>query len=181
MIFSKPLYYIRDVKDHLIYKDKILSNISKNDYVMHNPEIKDYASFISNTDWKFADNTWFSFSLSERDQKEYVKFIYDKFKKTDLKINVAWFNQYYKNSGSEHNYHVHHSKLSPNVSTNIYYVQLEDKSLRTILKHPKTGKEVIPRVKEGQMLTFDAKIQHRSPRNFTNTRKTVISFNVRFL
>ena len=64
--------------------------------------------------------------------------------------------------------------------TNIYYVELDDKSLTTILKDPETDEEIIPDVKEGQILTFGADILHKSPRNFTNTRKTVISFNVEF-
>ena len=62
----------------------------------------------------------------------------------------------------------------------IYYVELPDESLITILKDPETGKEIIPDVKEGQILTFGADILHRSPRNFTDSRKTVISFNVEF-
>ena len=33
------------------------------------------------------------------------------------------------------------------------------------------------KVKEGQILTFDATIPHRSPQNNTDTRKTVIAFN----
>ena len=45
-------------------------------------------------------------------------------------------------------------------------------------QNPETGEEVLPEVKEGQILTMDGKIFHKSPRNFTNTRKTVISFNI---
>ena len=62
----------------------------------------------------------------------------------------------------------------------IYYVELPDESLITILKDPETGKEVIPDVKEGQILTFGADILHKSPRNLTNTRKTVIPYNIMF-
>ena len=49
-----------------------------------------------------------------------------------------------------------------------------------VLKDPETGEEVIPKVKEGQILTFDANIDHKSPRNFTDTRKTIIAFNIEF-
>ena len=64
--------------------------------------------------------------------------------------------------------------------TNIYYVELDDKSLTTILKDPETDEEIIPDVKEGQILSFATDILHKSPRNFTESRKTVISFNLVF-
>ena len=100
---------------------------------------------------------------------------------------MSWFNQYYANSGSDHPWHHHaEGKLTPYVKnhckdfTNIYYVELDDKSLTTVLRVPDTEEEIIPDVKEGQILTFSADILHKSPRNFTNSRKTVISFNVIF-
>ena len=181
MIFSKPLYYITKVKDHKVNKERILSHISKSNYEYLNTDITDYYSFISNTDYSVRQNTWFKYALSERDHLAYSKFVYDKFQERDAGITFTWFNQYYKNSGSEHAYHNHYCDEQPNDLTNIYYVQLEDKTLRTILKDPVTSKEIIPKVKEGQILTFDAKIEHRSPCNYTNTRKTVISFNTKFL
>ena len=180
MIFSKPLYYITKVKDHKVNKERILSHISKSNYEYLNTDITDYYSFISNTDYSVRQNTWFKYALSERDQLAYSKFVYDKFQERDAGITFTWFNQYYKNSGSEHAYHNHYCDEQPNDLTNIYYVQLEDKTLRTILKDPVTSKEIIPKVKEGQILTFDAKIEHRSPCNYTNTRKTVLSFNTKF-
>ena len=76
--------------------------------------------------------------------------------------------------------HSHYGDAHRNDLANIYYIELKDKSLRTVLKNPKTGKEIIPRVKEGQILTFDANMYHKSPRNFSSTRKTVISFNIEF-
>ena len=170
MIFSKPLYYIFNVKDHSLQKEKILEEIDKFDHPHHHPE-----GFISNSNWSSNNSTieWFNFSFSDRDKLNYTKFIQKKFKKNFGGKNI-WFNQYYPNSGSEHNYHDH---LDCSLA-NIYYVELEDKSLRTILKHPKTGTEIVPRVKEGQILIFSGKIMHRSPQNYTNTRKTVVSFNI---
>ena len=184
-------YYIRDIKDHHINKEKILS-VAYNHAVVYassgytewkNFDIKDRSSIISNTDYKLLEDTphlqdrWVKYAFSERDLKEYQEFLYHKFKVKKLFTNISWFNQYYPNSGSEHWWHNH----SPEDLTNIYFVELKDKSLRTILKHPKTGKEIVPKVKEGQMLTFDGRIQHMSPPNHTSTRKTVISFNIRFL
>ena len=179
MIFSKPLYYVLNLRDHHLNKKKILSMIS------HKGECVDNGyGVISETDWnnqRRENFNWYSFSLSKRDSISYSKFLYNKFKKSDARIEQLWFNQYDPNSGSNHIFHTHYSELDQNDLTNIYYVELEDKSLRTILKHPKTGKEIIPRVKEGQILTFDARIPHMSPPNFSNSRKTVLSFNLRFL
>ena len=178
MIFSKPFYYIRDVKDHLINKEKIIGSISSVNTPYHNYDVEDYTSYISSTDWPYKHKTnWFNYALSKRDIEDYQKFVYRKFKIRGLGVNASWFNQYYSDSGSEH-YWQHHK---PEHLTNIYFVELEDKSLRTILKHPATGKEIVPRVKEGQILVFDGKIEHMSPPNYTSTRKTVISFNIRFL
>ena len=180
MIFSKPLYYITKVRDHHKNKEKIHSMISKID-----GRYDDGISKISNTDWLNQQNgivfDWYTYSLSERDRESYVKLIHKKFGKSKSLIKTIWFNQYDSNSGTEHTIHNHYNDTNRNDLANIYYVELKDKSLRTILKHPKTGKEIVLRVKEGQILTFDAKIMHKSPPNHTDTRKTVISFNTVFL
>ena len=186
MIFSKPFYYIRDVKDHASKKKEILWRTSQNNYRYSHNESKDALQtndFISNTDYVLDNADWFEYALSKKDQLAYGTFLHNKFQQDLWGVTVAWFQQYDKNSGSQHGWHNHIAPDNriPDNLTNIYYVELEDKSLRTILKHPKTGKEIIPRVKEGQMLSFDAKIMHKSPPNYTNTRKTIISFNIRFL
>tara|TARA_R100000008_G_C3512561_1_gene129579 strand:- start:145 stop:681 length:537 start_codon:yes stop_codon:yes gene_type:complete len=178
MIFFRPFYWVLNVKDHLINKEKIIGSISSVNTPYHNYDVEDYTSYISSTDWVYKHQTnWFNYALSKRDIENYQKFVYRKFKKTRLHVNSSWFNQYYPDSGSEHYWHHH----KPEPLTNIYFVELEDKSLRTILRHPVTGKEIIPRVKEGQMLTFDGRIEHMSPPNNTSTRKTVISFNTNFI
>ena len=175
MIFSKPFYWVLNVKDHSLKKNEILSLVSQ--YNRHYSSSSVEGSFISNTDWDSKlRQQWFTLSLSERDQLNYNKFIQKKFNKK-AHISGSWFNQYYPTSGSQHDFHTH----PDNPLANVYVVELEDKSLRTILKHPVTGKEIVPRVKEGQILVFDATIEHRSPKNYTSTRKTVISFNTDFI
>ena len=181
MIFFKSLYYVLNLRDHHLNKKKILSTISQ-----RGQYVDDGISKISNTDWLYQRDgvvlfDWYNYSLSEGDRKSYAKLIYKKFGKGTSSVQNIWFNQYDPNSGSNHSFHNHYSELDQNDLAAIYYVELKDKSLRTILKHPKTGKEIIPRVKEGQILVFDAKIQHMSPPNFSKSRKTVISFNVKFL
>ena len=170
-------YHIFNVKDHLQYKERILNRIitlnSKSLITIPN-KIP-----ISKSDWNRQGVTaWYSFALSKRDREKYEKSIRRKYweKRKPVEAN-SWFNQYNPRSGSEHPTHDH-----PDVDlTNIYFVELEDVSLGTILKNPRTGKEMNIKVKEGQILSFPATILHRSPPNLTDSRKTVISFNTRFL
>ena len=188
-------YQITDVTDHSIMKLDVLDLIDN----MPSMELETkgyygkYDSIISNTNWDdqtdIKGQIW-PFFLTPNDQKKYFDSLENKFpdRRWDKwRVDISWFNQYYANSGSEHPWH-HHSSKARELGqkdidlnfTNIYYVELDDKSLTTILKDPDTDEEIIPDVKEGQILTFGADILHRSPRNFTDSRKTVISFNVDF-
>ena len=180
MIFSPPLYYTTKVRDHHKNKERILWAIS----TANGRNYDDGTSKISNTDWTYQQDKvvfdWYTYSLSERDRDSYSRLIYKKFGKDTSSIENIWYNQYDPYSGTEHTWHTHNKLLPINLSS-IYYVELKDKSLTTILKHPKTGKEIVPRVKEGEILTFHPGIEHMSPPNYTDTRKTVIAFNVLFL
>ncbi len=201
-------YHIFTVKDHLKNKKRILDRItnsgsgdwdtgtgnpiSKTDYIDRETraEMNSFLvhgnSLSTGTVGMITD--WFSFSLSERDEEGYYKSIHKKFdpslrvSKLKSKITVpdSWFNQYNSNSGSEHPLHCHWGGDTRNNLSSIYYVQLEDKALRTIVRHPVTHKEFFAPVKEGQILTFDATIWHRSPQNNTGTRKTIVAFNTNF-
>ena len=188
-------YQITDVTDHSIMKLDVLDLIDN----MPSMEIETkgyygkYESIISNTNWDdqtdIKGQIW-PFFLTPNDQKKYFDSLQNKFPDRrwgSYVVDTSWFNQYYANSGSEHPFHHHSLKaresgqkdICPDF-TNIYYLELDDKSLTTILKDPDTDEEIIPDVKEGQILTFGADILHKSPRNFTDSRKTVISFNVEF-
>ncbi len=188
-------YQITDVTDHSIMKLDVLDLIDN----MPSMELEtkgyfgNYDSIISNTNWDdqtdIKGQIW-PFFLTPNDQKKYFDSLENKFPDRrwgNHVVDTSWFNQYYANSGSEHPFHHHSLKVRESGQkdicldfTNIYYVELDDKSLTTILKDPDTDEEIIPDVKEGQILTFGADILHRSPRNFTDSRKTVISFNVDF-
>ena len=200
------LYTVVDVIDHSTMKEYVLDLIdnmpSKDVGVnMINLDDKytdlnyDYTSHISKTNWQdgiFGEEwaqIWPHF-LSPTDQFQVVNSIKNNYPDKDWssgEVTESWFNQYIAESGSEHPWH-HHAESerkagekNPCINlASIYYVELPDKSLTTILKDPETGKEVIPDVKEGQILTFATDILHKSPRNLTNTRKTVIPFNIMF-
>ena len=200
------LYTVVDVIDHLIMKEFVLDlidNMPSKDVGVNTINLddnytdleRDYSSHISKTNWQdeiFGEEwaqIWPHF-LSPADQIQVVNSIKNNYPDRDWssgEVTESWFNQYIAESGSEHPWH-HHAESerkagqkNPCINlASIYYVELPDESLITILKDPETGKEIIPDVKEGQILTFGADILHKSPRNFSNNRKTVIPFNIMF-
>ena len=183
-MFSKPFYYIFKTKDHSFNKDKILEAIGQFGPIPLRAN-NDPQTYISSSDWG-GDSKWLNVLLSPRDHNRYLHFVVEKFNKKGTVVNFqrSWFNQYYSYSGANHHWHDHaqyptHEDFFQ--VANVYYVELEDKSLRTRLKHPITGKEVVPKVNEGDILLFSSTVKHMSPRNYTSTRKTVVSFNTEFV
>ena len=200
------LYTVVDVIDHSIMKEFVLDlidNMPSKDVGVNSINLDDnytdleceYESHISKTNWQdeiFGEEwaqIWPHF-LSPTDQFQVVNSIKNNYPDRDWskgEVTESWFNQYIAESGSEHPWH-HHAEServagqkNPCINlASIYYVELPDESLITILKDPDTGEEIIPDVKEGQILTFSADILHKSPRNLTNNRKTVIPFNIMF-
>jgi hypothetical protein len=165
MIFSnKNNFYIFKIKDHKKQKEKILSRILTNNYSF------DYT--ISKTDWNIFQNNWFNIAFSMHDRDRFFKFIYNKYNKKPYLLN-SWYNQYEPNSGSHHTLHNH----KDSTIVGIYYVELKNNLLRTVLIDPISGKKITPRTHEGDLLIFKSNIFHESPKNFTNTRKTAIAFN----
>ena len=200
------LYTVVDVIDHSIMKESVLDlidNMPHKDVGENTVNLDDnytdldynYTSHISKTNWQdeiFGEEwaqIWPHF-LSPTDQFQVINSIKNNYPDRDWssgEVTESWFNQYIEESGSEHPWHHHADRERKSGEKNpcinlasIYYVELPDESLITILKDPETGKEVIPDVKEGQILTFGADILHKSPRNFSNNRKTVIPFNIMF-
>ena len=187
-MITLSLYRVFNVKSHSVTRNTLLKEIESSDgYECATDDFNgDYISKISKTNWDkvpLVNGRWPYFLVKEVNHS-FVNFLEREYgaKERGWTITKEWFNQYYPNSGSDHPWH-HHSRPNGdwvNGIACVYYIELKDKSLRTVLKNPKTGKEIIPRVKEGQILTFDANMYHKSPRNFSSTRKTVISFNIEF-
>ena len=174
------IYNVFDVKSHSKTKNDILEEIKNySGWEYETTNFKGgYTSSISKTDWglePLAKTSWPYFLVKE-DYFSFVNFLGEKYghRGTEWKVGKQWFNQYNPHSGSDHPFHNHF----PSSIACVYYVELYDKSLVTVLKDPETNEKVVPKVKEGQILTMDANIFHKSPRNFTATRKTVISFNI---
>ena len=167
---SEYFYSIIKIDEHLLNKEKILFKISK-----INSEFKKPSYSISNTDWNLERDDWFSFSFSKKDQSKIINKIFQK-RNGVLSVPNAWFNQYYPKSGSTHPFHIHEDADY----IGIYFVELENPLLTTVLIDPITKKEVRPRINEGDMLICSGDITHMSPPNHTDSRKTVVSFNFQF-
>ena len=167
------LYTVVDVIDHSIMKESVLDlidNMPSKDVGVNMSNLEDdysdlgydYSSHISKTNWQdgiFGEEwaqIWPHF-LSPADQFQVVNSIKNNYPDRNWskgEVTESWFNQYIAESGSEHPWH-HHAdgerkagEKNPCINlANIYYVELPDESLITILKDPETGEEIIPDVR----------------------------------
>ena len=131
---------------------------------------------VSKTDW----------GLSSDYKRPYVKYFINILKpymqKIVKKLNTKnwlmhnmWFQQYNKNS--HHTWHTH-----PSVQfSSVYYLELPDTNVSTEFKDIVNNNIFKVDVKEGDLLVFPSSLLHRSPKNKSNKRKSVISFNSSFL
>ena len=120
------------------------------------------------------------FFLPQQHERKYLSYFYEIIRpylnKIALDLNSekwiihnTWFQQYL--NSNYHDWHTH----SGCQFTNVYFVELPDKSLITeIFNNKKIN------LNEGDLLTFPSYLYHRSPINSLNKRKTIISFNSSF-
>lgn len=155
---------ITKIKNSFEKNKKILELIDK---IPNNPLIENSANVISHTDYNLPKNF-------KREYLDYfLKIIEPCIKEICIKLNTSkfiisncWFQQYTKDN--VHEWHTH-----PNTNfTNVYFVELPDKSLATEILGEKNLE-----INEGDLLTFPAFYYHRSPINVFDKRKTIISFN----
>lgn len=157
--------YHDEIKLKLLKKINNAKNDSPNDNLA---EVN-----ISRADWFDAQNmerNWVKFLspyLLKEISKNYLSIGFD-----SLRVNEIWFQQYYLNSG--HGWHSHSANF-----TNVYYLELNDSSPKTLLLNPLNRKEIIEiNVKEGDILSFPSFVLHKAPKNNSNKIKTIISYNV---
>lgn len=85
-------------------------------------------------------------------------------------LKEIWFQQYLNRAS--HGWHTHGSHF-----TNVYYLELDDDAPKTVLINPFTREEFTPDVKEGQTIVFPSYVIHKSPDDFFEKRKTIVSWN----
>jgi ectoine hydroxylase-related dioxygenase (phytanoyl-CoA dioxygenase family) len=89
-----------------------------------------------------------------------------------INITEIWFQQYL--NGSEHGWHCHSGNF-----TNVYYLELPEGTPKTQLVNPYNQKDIIEvDVKEGDLLAFPSYVLHKAPKNLSDKRKTIISYNI---
>lgn len=156
--------YHRDVRSEL------LNYINNSDYkqIIHNSaEVN-----ISRCDWHKAKDfqkLWFRYiqeNLFNAMLKIYRDLGYDGFT-----LHEIWFQQY--EHESMHGWHTHSCNF-----TNVYYLELPDEGSKTQLINPFDQKTVIELdVKEGDIVVFPSFVIHKGPKNLSQKRKTIISYN----
>jgi len=163
--------YIHTVPDFEIHKKNLISKIFK---IPKNPyKMTPRGDTLSHTDWDLPEKM-------EREYKDYfinnifqayAKNFCNNFKNGSVKLTGLWFQVYGLNDS--HEPHTH-----PGCHfTNVFFLQLPDKDLKTQIQLPGDEKLDI-NVTEGDILTFPAFYWHRSPINKSGKEKIIISFNI---
>lgn len=124
---------------------------------------------ISYTDWNYTNKKRPYFDFLIQHLKPILSNIANKLNSYNWEVDYYWFQQYHQNDF--HDWHTHTNCQF----TNIYYVELPNKELATeIFNHEPL------KIKEGDLVSFPSFWYHRSPKNETNERKTIISFSSNF-
>mgnify|MGYP003627589906 FL=1 len=149
-----------EIKEHLL---KLISNIPPT-------RVKEAGDTINHSDFYLPKN--FEREYLEyfyHDLKDHMAMLCDLFKSRTWSIKSGWFQQYIK--GDSHNYHNH----GESQFAGVYYLELPNKSMTTEFLD---GTSVD--AKEGDIIIFPSYKYHRSKKNTSKKRKTVIAFNCSF-
>ena len=170
----KSFYIVTDIKEHKQNKSKLLRYIDEMpESMMDPPGVEER---ISKTDWNISSSYERNYTDTfYRMMNPYLSEMAFKLKCRHWKILNIWYQVYEK--GDTHGWHVHGEVNY----TNVYYLSLPNKSIRTQL-YDVVNDKIIENieVKEGQLLTFPASVIHRSPINKVHQKKVIISFNTDF-
>ncbi len=163
-------YLISKFKHHKQTKQCLLDLIDDAEFT--SPKFLETEVNISKCDWhnaNFFKREWVVYIkdfLFEDMLEMYKSLGYDGFS-----LQEIWFQQYL--TGSEHGWHTHSSNF-----TNVYYLELPETSSKTQIIVPWDQKTIIEiDVKEGDILSFPSFVIHKGPKNLSEKKKTIISYN----
>jgi hypothetical protein len=163
-------YVISSFSNHKEIKQQLLNLIDTADF--ESVKFENVETNISKTDWQISqeiNRKWLQLILNPL--VDHMKTVYSHIGYDSLLIKDIWFQQYLNNS--EHGWHVHSSNF-----TNIYYLEMPEGTPKTQIINPFNQTDIIELdVNEGDIVTFPSFIIHRAPKNISNFRKTIISFN----
>jgi len=162
-------YAVADFEAHGSIRSRLLELIDESPA---KPMINDTDRLnISKVDWnesKNFDRPWVEYLLPHLNP--HISNVFKEMHFSKFKINEIWFQQYL--GEASHGWHTHGSHF-----TNVYYLELDEFAPRTVLVNPFTREEFVPKVREGQTITFPSYVVHKSPHDFFDIRKTIISWN----
>ena len=153
---------------HLEVKDKLLNLINDAPFTKINNDMDN----INKTD--------FYISGLEKDYVDYVKpkivnFLYKCFESYNIggfELGYMWFQQYSKN-----NTHKWHTHKNTNFAC-VYFLEMPDSSQKTLIKNFGSDDLIKYEAEEGDIIIFPGYLSHSSPLINTDSRKTIISFNI---
>jgi hypothetical protein len=163
------VYTIADLESHDQIKTHLL-NLINNSPAKSMVNENDLLN-ITKVDWDASTDfsrPWVSYLLTYLNP--HIAAVFKEMNFSKFMLKEIWFQQYI-NSAS-HGWHTHGSHF-----TNVYYLELDEDAPKTVLVNPFTREEFVPDVKEGQTITFPSYVVHKSPDEFFDKRKTIISWN----
>lgn len=156
----------REIKSnllHLIEKESFDGNSNENDQ-------------ISATDFFVKDNMKYEYYQFIKPLiAEHMTEVFRGFEVQGFAIGNMWAQQY--NLNDTHHWHIHGSCHF----TNVYLIELPNNELTTEIRSLDGNSLLEYTAVEGDIITFPSYLYHRSPKNTTEQRKTVISFNMNLL
>jgi len=167
----KDCFSIIKVPNHNDVKNNLLQIISYEQDTSASPQDKEQS--ISSTDF-FSDysNSYYKEFFLENVIKKYYNLAVKLLGYKNYEILNMWYQQYEHND--THGWHTHHGC---NYS-NVYFLELPSKEVSTEFLNVKNNTIFrVDSIREGDLLSFPGHIIHRSPKNITNDRKSVIVFN----
>ena len=167
----KDYFSIISVPNHNGIKDYFLEIISYEQDA--STTIQGEQNSIAFTDFfSDSDNSYYKDYFLKNVIEKYYDLAVNSLGHTQYEIQNIWYQQYEHND--THDWHTHGGC---NYS-NVYFLELPSKEVSTEFLNVKTNTIFrVDNIKEGDLLSFPGHITHRSPKNMTSDRKTVIVFN----
>lgn len=171
---EKMPIFVTKFEQHGHLKNKILDLI--NNATSESVKEADDNDIISKTDFYLENNS----------DSEYYRFLkpllidhmtslFEISNPRGFSFEKMWFQQY--KTKDKHGWHIHNNCHW----TNVYFVDVPDTNLFTEVRDWHNHQCINYSASEGDILTFPSFLYHRSPENFTNYKKTIISFNINFI
>ena len=165
----KNLVWKYSYKNHLSTKNIILNKINE----CNSDSISTEQDTINNSDYFTVNNHRDYLKILSEHLVDFHQKILDYYCCSRFSFGNGWFQQYIVND--IHDWHFH---AKANLSI-VYFLELNDSSESTeFFDIIKKESFQVDDVKEGDLIIFPGFLPHRSPLKKSNSRKTIISYNI---